>query len=171
MGISLKGILGTVAPIIASALPGPLGGIAKKVVTDLLGLKEGSTQDEIEKALAVANPDVLLKLKQLDADFATKMKQLDIDLEKLEYEDVASARAMQIQTKAWLPPTLAIIVTVGFFTAWGMLIFRTFPGTNTEALMILLGALSTGWGQILQFYFGSSHSSQKKDETISNLSR
>jgi len=167
MGISLKGILSAVAPILAGALPGPLGGMARRVVADALGTDDSDAA--IEKALANTNPEMLLKLKDAEQKFRLDMEQAGIDLEKISAADRADARSMQVQTKAWIPPVLAMVVTVGFFAVAGFLIFRTFPQANTEVLMMLLGQLAAGWTMILSFYFGSSSSSHAKDDVIAKL--
>lgn len=168
MGVSLKGILNSVAPVIASALPGPLGGIARSVLKDVLGNPDASDA-EIEKALATANPEVLLKLRQADADFSAKMKQLDIDLEKLAAEDRASARAMQIATRSWTPMILAAVVVIGWLAAFGFLVFRPLPSANADAIMLALGTLNAALTLVLGYYFGSSAGSRNKDETIRKL--
>jgi len=96
VGKVAKGALDIVAPTIASALPGPLGKMAKAAVTAALGLDKEANEAEIEKALAVANPEILAKVKQAELDFQAKMKQLDVDVERLLAEDRASARARHI---------------------------------------------------------------------------
>jgi hypothetical protein len=37
---------------------------------------------------------------------------------------------------------------------------------DSQALLLMLGALSAAFGSILQYWFGSSSGSAKKDETI-----
>jgi hypothetical protein len=43
------------------------------------------------------------------------------------------------------------------------------PEHGSEALLVLLGALSAGQAAILSYYFGSSSSSRTKNETIQSL--
>jgi hypothetical protein len=72
---------------------------------------------------------------------------------------------MQVQTKSYIPATLAVVVTLGFFGILYMLMAgKIMPGS--EALMIMLGSLGTAWTGIIAFYFGSSAGSQAKDEMI-----
>ncbi len=169
MSITLKGILGAVAPVLASALPGPLGNLARKVIGDVLG-KPDPPDVEIEKTLAVANPELLLKLKEADNKFRLDLERLGIDLERLAAEDRAGARAMQIATRNWFPPALGITVLLGWLAAFAFLIFQPLPALNKDAIMLALGTLNAGMMTVLAFYFGSSSSSRSKDDTIKKLS-
>jgi len=171
MGVSLKGILSAVAPTLASMLPGPLGNMAKEAVTSLLGLKPEATAAEIEKTLATANPEMLLKLKELDAEFRTKMKQLDIDLEKMSYEDTANARAREIATKDWAPKVLAGLILTGYLSMQFMILKGTLVAANHDIIIRSLAIMEMSVIMVLGYYFGSSAGSAKKDKTIDKLSK
>ena len=161
-------LIGSVAPTIATALGGPLYGMAAKAVSNALFGHGDASQDEIQTALANPTPDQLAALKKVDADFKVQMKGLDIDLERIAAGDRASAREMQKETKDWIPRALAVSVTVGFFAILLYMLVYGLPTTGNEALLLLLGALQTAWGGIIAFYFGSSSGSQKKDQMIYN---
>jgi len=74
----VKGILGAVAPTIGTALGGPMGGMAAKMIAEALGVD--NDPKKIEKAIQAATPEQLAELKKIDADFDVKMKELDVDL-------------------------------------------------------------------------------------------
>jgi hypothetical protein len=159
-------LVGAVAPTIATALGGPLAGMAVKAISSaLLGHGDGS-EDDINAALANATPDQITALKKIDADFKVQMKSLDIDLEQLAVQDRDSARQMQIQVHDWIPRALSICVTVGFFGILFYIIRYGLPTSGSEALLMMLGALGTAWTGVMSFYFGSSAGSQRKDNTI-----
>jgi hypothetical protein len=65
-----------------------------------------------------------------------------------------------------IPPILAIGITIGFFGI--MLGMMSGQVQSSEALMIMLGSLGTAWTGVISFYFGSSASSQAKDQLIHN---
>jgi hypothetical protein len=161
-------LIGSVAPTIATALGGPVAGMAVKAISGALFGHEGASKDDIMTALANPTGDQLASLKKIDADFAVQMKALDIDLERIAAGDRASARDMQKETKDWIPRALAVSVTVGFFAILLYMLVYGLPTTGNEALLLLLGALQTAWGGIIAFYFGSSSGSQKKDQMIYN---
>ena len=161
-------LIGSVAPTIATALGGPVAGMAVKAISGALFGHDGASKDDIMTALANPTGDQLAALKKIDADFAVQMKALDIDLERIAAGDRASARDMQKETKDWIPRALAILVTVGFFAILIYMLIYGLPTTGNEALLLLLGALQTAWGGIVAFYFGSSSGSQQKDKMIYN---
>lgn len=161
-------LIGSVAPSIATALGGPLAGMATKALSQaLLGNEDGS-EDDLKAAMNQANPEQLAALKKIDADFKVQMKSLDIDLERISVDDRKSARSMQVETKDWIPRALAVSVTAGFFAILLYMLVYGLPTSGNEALLLLLGALQTAWGGIIAFYFGSSSGSQKKDSMIYN---
>ena len=87
-----------------------------------------------------------------------------MDFEQLAVQDRKSARDMQTTTKSFIPPLLALIITLGFF---GILVgMMTGKVTSSDALMLLLGSLGTAWTGVISFYFGSSASSQNKDQLL-----
>ncbi len=112
----LGGLISSVAPTLATAIGGPLAGLAVKTVSNvLLGRPDGS-QEELEKAIQTATPEQILQLKKTDADFRIRMKELDIDLEKIAAQDRSEARQKETTTRDWTPRILAFIVVGGFFT-------------------------------------------------------
>jgi hypothetical protein len=161
-------LLGSVAPSIATALGGPLAGMATKALSQaLLGNEDGS-EDDLQTALRAASPEQLATVKKIDADFKVQMKSLDIDLEALAVDDRKSARDMQKEVKDWIPRALAISVTLGYFGILAYVLVVGLPMNGSEVLLMLLGTLSAGWTGIMAFYFGSSSGSQKKDAMIYN---
>jgi hypothetical protein len=154
--------LAQIAPGIATALGGPLAGLAVTAVSKALGIDEKDVQSTIESGKLSA--DQLASLKQAEVQLQARAQELGLDFEKLAVDDRKSARDMQTATHSWLPPTLSVIVTAGFFG----ILFALMTGyaTKSDELMIMLGSLSTGWAGILSFYFGSSAGSQKKDELL-----
>ena len=161
-------LLGSVAPSIATALGGPLAGMATKALSQaLLGNEDGS-EDDLQVALRSASPEQLAAVKKIDADFKVQMKSLDIDLEALAVDDRKSARDMQKEVKDWIPRALAISVTLGYFGILAYVLVVGLPLNGSEVLLMLLGTLSAGWTGVMAFYFGSSSGSQKKDAMIYN---
>jgi hypothetical protein len=159
-------LLGQVAPTLATALGGPMAGLAVKTLSNvLLGHEEGSDED-ISKALGSATPEQLSDIKKIDADFKVRMKELDIDLEKISAGDRDSARKMQIETKDWVPKVLAVAITIGFFGILVWMLVYGMPPSGTEALLMMLGALGTAWTGVVNFYYGSSAGSKAKTDAL-----
>lgn len=161
-------LIGTVAPTIATALGGPVAGLAVKALSNALLGHESGNQDDLMTALANPTGDQLAALKKIDADFKVQMKSLDIDLERIMADDRASARNMQKETKDWIPRALAVGVTFGFFGILFYMLAFGLPTTGNEAMLLMLGALQTAWTGVISFYFGASSGDSAKDKMLYN---
>jgi hypothetical protein len=159
-------LLGQVAPTIATALGGPLAGVAVKTLSNALFGHEDGTEEQVSEAIATATPEQLAAIKKIDADFKVQMKSLDIDLERIAAGDRDSARQMQRETKDWTPKALAFCITFGFFGALVWILVFGIPKTGTEVLLMMLGSLSTSWTGVVQFYYGSSAGSKQKTDAL-----
>ena len=151
-----------IAPTIATALGGPLGGLAYEAVSKVLGI----SQDDAKKMLddGKLTSDQIASVQQAEIALKAKAQELGLDFEQLAVADRTSARNMQSSTHSFIPPMLAIGITIGFF---GILYaLMTDKVTKSDELMIMLGSLSTAWTGVIAFYFGSSAGSQKKDELL-----
>ncbi len=167
---AILNLVRTVAPTIASAVGGPLAGMATRAISEaLLGKPDGSEQ-ELAEAAAKATPEQLLALKQAENEFAVKMRELDIDLERIANEDRNSARHREIQTMDWTPRVLAGLITSGYFGALFYMLVNGLPQHGgSEAMLVMLGTLGTAWGGIVAYYFGSSAGSKEKTEAMNRM--
>jgi len=163
---TIGGLLGQIAPTIATAIGGPVAGMAVKALAGALGLSQDASSDDVQTALMNATPEQLAAVKKIDADFKVQMKELDIDLERIAAGDRDSARNMQMQTNDWIPRAMAVMVTFGFFGILTWLLTKGVPPTGSETLIYMLGALGTAWTGIVQFYFGSSAGRKAKTDAL-----
>ncbi len=166
----LLNLVRTVAPSIASAVGGPLAGMATKAISEaLLGKPDGS-EAELMQAAAKATPEQLLSLKKAEQEFEVQMRELDIDLERIAHADRDSARNREIKTKDLTPKILAGFVTAGYF---GVLFYMLRNGLpqhgGSEAMLVMLGTLGTAWGGIMAYYFGSSAGSKEKTDAMNRM--
>ena len=87
MDVDWKKVVGAVAPGLATALGGPLAGVAVSALSEqLLGRPDGS-EAEVATALRVGGSDALLKLKDAEQAFQTRMRELPLDLAKRIYRE------------------------------------------------------------------------------------
>lgn len=154
--------LKTIAPTIATALGGPLAGLAIEAISKTVGIDPKDVQSTISEGKLTA--DQIMLLKQAEIDMAAKAQEMGLNFAKLNVEDRKSAREMQAETRSYIPAILAVTVTVGFFGILVGLMTETFK--TSDALMLMLGSLGTAWTGIIAFYFGSSASSQNKDDLL-----
>ena len=152
----------SIAPTIASCLGGPLAGLAVEAVSKAIGVDPSAVQDTINSGKLTA--DQIASIQSAEIALKAKAQEMSLDFEQLAVQDRKSARDMQTTNKSFVPPLLALIITLGFF---GILIgMMTGKVTSSDALMLLLGSLGTAWTGVISFYFGSSASSQNKDALL-----
>ena len=162
----LGGLLKSVAPALATAVAGPLGGVAIKAIAGKLGVED--TVEAVTQHLQ-ANP--------MDA-----AKLADIDVKKLEMEmkdrQDARNREIQLATNESVPfinkivtPVLALGVVALSFILFAVLIFVNVTPEAKDILIYILGVLSAAVTQILSYYFGSSQGSKDKSNEIKALTK
>jgi len=167
--MSWKKIVAGIAPTLATALGGPFAGMAVKAIGNKLIGKENAQEAEVEAALLSATPDQLLKIKELDSEFALEMKRLDVDLEALAVSDRSSAREL-FRVNIWPQITLSVLFIGGYFT----ILWALFGGTIMldpsirDMSNILLGVLTAGIPMILRFWFGGSPQDEAHMDRIYN---
>jgi len=161
--------LKTLVPMLGTALGGPFGGIAAGFIAEKLGL-EGKTVDAVTKALTdnKMTADQVTAIRLAEIDFTKFLAQNEITKDQLDTQNTADARAMQIAVKSSTPDILAVIIVTGFFGILIAMMMGLLTATDQQALLILLGSLSAGFGAVLNFFFGSSRGSQNKDILLAN---
>lgn len=163
------GALKVVAPWIATALTGPLGGMAVSAAADALGLSD-KTVDAVKQAISGATPEQMLALKQADQQFQLRMQELGFaqikDLEAIAAGDRKDARALQVATRSWVPAALSIAVTVGYFVILIGMMTGKLKVSDSQALLLMLGSLGTAWGMVMAFWFGTTASSGEKTRLL-----
>lgn len=163
---SAKGVLGTVAPLLATALGGPLAGQAVAAIGSALGLGPDTDEQQIAQAVARATPEQLLALREADQQFKIEMEKLGVELEKIASEDRDSARQREVAVKDWTPRILGILAVFSFlaYAAW---VTYLDPSVGTINLVIgWLGGIATS---VMTYYFGSSAGSARKTDQMDAL--
>lgn len=150
-------LLGSVAPALATAVAGPLGGAAVSAIAKQFGVED--TVEAVTKAIA-GDPDAALKLAQIDldklkAEYANTADARAMQVAALAQSDVFSKRFTMYLTAFW---SLCAAAYVGFIT------FSIIPEQNVRFADTILGfILGTVIATMLNFWFGSSIGSKEKD--------
>ena len=153
-----------IAPTIATALGGPLAGMAVSAISKAIGVDSEKVGDLISNNKLTAEQIAQVKIAEIELQ--KQAQELGLNFEKLEVEDRKSARDMQSATKSMMPPLLAGAVTLGFFSIMVMMFFNKVDSAN-PAILMMLGSLGTAWTGIIAYYFGSSAGSQAKTDLLS----
>lgn len=141
--------------------------MAVSAACDALGLSDKTT-DGLKAALSGITPEQSLALQTADQQFQKDMAALKFDsldkLAALDVENTKDARAMQVAVRSWVPGALAVGITFGFFGILVGMLMGDLSAKDNQALLIMLGALGASWGAVVNYYFGSSAGSARKDE-------
>jgi hypothetical protein len=162
---TLLSLLKGVAPVLATAVAGPAGGAAVGWIASKLGIDD-ATVEGVTQALT-GNPEMALKLKELDLEYA-KLDAQDRDSARKAYAEVATSEHATKLDKAVVPMLALGTVTLAFgFIA--ILMFRDVPVDQQQMVIFALGFITSSAGQVLSFYFGSSQGSKDKTKEIEGL--
>lgn len=134
----LLNILKGAAPGLATAVMGPMGGMAVKAIADKLGVP--ASVSEVTQALQ-ANPDLALKLKEIDT------KAFEI-----ETKAVTDRWQADMASDSWLSKNIRPMTLIAIFVAYFLFAALSAAGINVnESYVKLLGE----WGQLIMLaYFG-----------------
>lgn len=164
----MNDLLKTIAPLLGTALGGPLGGAAAAFIADKLGLdsKEVKAVSDVLTGNKM-NPDQITQIKLAELEFEKFCKTNAIDIEKVHAADRDSARNMHAAVRSHVPAALTYLLTAGFFGVLGaMFAFPEFK--ESPPLMIMLGSLGTAWTGACAFWFGTTSGSQAKSTMLAN---
>lgn len=160
-------LLKGVAPTIATAIGGPMGGVAMKFLADKF---TGGDTGKVEDYLMSANPADLKELKMADMEFRKHMKELDIDLERVHAGDRDSARKLAVSRGVWPQVIFSVIYTVGYFAVLYLFVTGRVQINDgmKELVGTLLGVMTAAQIQIINFWFGSSAGSKAKTDALAS---
>ena len=156
--------LNQIAPGIATALGGPLAGLAVTAISKALNIDEKDVQSTIEQGKLSA--DQLSSLKQAEIELQAKAQELGLNFEKLAVDDRKSAREMQVSTKSFVPALLSILIVVGWSMVQYFLLTHIIAQEMRELVARVLGTLDGALMLVLGFYFGGIHNSQETNEML-----
>lgn len=179
MAFNIKSLVKAVskgAPIIGSLLGGPAGGAAGTAIS-MLARAFGADPENPEEILQAVktDPDAFLKLKKLEAEHEQELTKLALQSEIAHLQDRQSARQREMDIvkstgkKDYNLYVTAWAVLIGFFTLTGALMFYPLPQGSPQAVFMLFGALAGGFGQVLQYFFGSSKGSSEKTKLLTEM--
>lgn len=178
MLLALLPMLLSLAPEIVKLLAGDKAGTAAAAVAGAVRTITGTEDPAAAAAALAADPakaaDLRVALAKIAADAEAAQRQADLDEMRAAMADVADARKATVTLAAsgskiaWGAPVVSVVVVVGFFAAFGAMMFAPSPADPGKAAMlnILVGSLASGWTAVIGFWIGSSAGSAAKNETI-----
>lgn len=157
-----------IAPTVASAVLGPLGGVAVAAIGNILGVSE-ATQEKIADAIKTGQltPEQVGEIKKLELQYQENEKERGFKYTELEFKDRDSARAREVGTKDNTNKILAFVV-IGAFLAMVVATLLGYAKVESVLAGTLVGYLSAKAEQVLAYYFGSSSGSAAKTVLLAN---
>lgn len=164
----ILGVLKGVAPTAVAALAGPYAPLAMGVMRKVLNVEKPDDESLEAAVLAAAgDPSAVVKLKEIEAQMIAQQDNLGVRFEELANADRADARARQVALRDNTPAVLTYVLTAMFAVAVGYAMVFGLPENGGEALMLLLGQLSAGFGAGIAYHLGSSAGSKAKTDILS----
>jgi len=144
----LKGI----APTLATAVAGPLGGAAVSALAGKFGVSDSI--ESVAKAIA-GDPQAAQKIAEVELEYA-KLDAADRDSARKNEAALATSENTPLLNKS-VTPILALVVVI----AWGLiqyhLLTHVVPTEMREIIIRVLGTLDGALVMVLSYYFGASH--------------
>ncbi len=189
-----KSIVGAVAPLaptlgrVLGAGAGPVGAIIGGLAGDALAaaFNVEATPEAVGKAIA-SDPDAAEKIRDLEEARGQEiLAQAQVKIEELkqasaqfqtEADDTERARRFTVDLAgvssplSWGSSILAKVFTVAFFVVLAIVLVQSNTIKDNPVLLILLGTLTAGMGQILGYFFGSSAGSKNSADRFASLAQ
>jgi hypothetical protein len=141
----LLGLLKGIAPTLATAVAGPLGGMAVSALASKFGVSD--TVESVAKAIA-GDPQAAQKIAEIELEFA----KLAADAMKNEDNNVSTRWSADMSSDSWLSKNIRPMSLVAIFIGYFLFAMMSAFGLNAnEAYVTLLGQ----WGMLIMgAYFG-----------------
>lgn len=180
--MSLGSILGKIAPELEAGLDlvggpfGAIGALAVKAVSSVVSPDNpDATPETLLASMQTATPDQLIQLQKFNNDFKLQTAQLNLDVLQLKEEqdasdaaDRQSARNMATVRGFWPQVCISAGFLLGYFSLLVIMLLGIInvPDKYHDLVVALFGVITAAVPQILNFWFGSTHGSQKKDRAL-----
>jgi hypothetical protein len=141
----LLNLLKGIAPTLATAVAGPLGGAAVSAIASRLGV--GNSVEAVAKAIA-GDPAAAQKIAELELE----MTKVAADAMKNEDNNVSTRWNADMSSDSWLSKNIRPMSLVAIFVGYFLFAMMSAFGLNAnEAYVTLLGQ----WGMLIMgAYFG-----------------
>lgn len=170
----MNDFLEKIAPTIATALLGPLGGVAVAGLTKILGIDNGTVAD-VTKAISDGRitPEQVAQIKQLELKYLEDEKERGFRYAELAFKDRDSARKHNteggIQGKMFWLSVILLCVTLGCEVA---VLFYGYPDDKIPEMVVgrILGLMDAVCMLVLSYHYGTTSGSMAKTTLLAQSS-
>jgi|SRR5690554_559237 len=135
-----------------------LGALVSSIMGKVVG-RPGVSPEEASEAI-LGDPEAI-------AEFRARMRDAEIKELEIRAKDTSSARELIKHSQG--PVVISSLVTAAFSVLVFLVMFVEVPDSSQAVAYMLLGTLATAFGQVLNFWLGTSVGSKEKDSTISRF--
>jgi len=161
--------LKSLAPTVASAMFGPLGGAAIAAVGDLLGVSN-ATKDKISEIIQAGQltPEQVGKIKELELEYQNNEKERGFRYAELSFKDRDSARQANVaggtqKMLFWM----SIVLLAASLGCEILVLFKGYPKEIPEIIVgRVLGLMDAVAMLVLSYWYGTTNSSAQKSELL-----
>lgn len=161
--------LKAIAPTVATAFLGPLGGVAVSAVGNLLGVSS-ATQDKIAQVISQGQmtPEQIAQLKKLELEYKAHEEELGFKYEDLAFKDRDSARQANVSggTQKYLF-WLSLLLLACSLGSEGFVLFQGYPNKIPEIIVgRVLGLFDAVAMLVLSYWYGTTAGSSEKNHLL-----
>ena len=162
-------LLKKIAPTVASAVLGPLGGVAVAAIGNILGVSD-ATQDKIAEVIKSGQltPEQISELKKLELTYQENEKERGFKYADLAFRDRDSARKANVEggTQKYLF-WLSFGLLIGTLGTEGYVLFNGLPANVTDMVAgRVLGLMDAVALMVLTYWYGTSNGSAMKTDLL-----
>jgi len=172
-----KSLVSQGATVIGGLLGGPAAAAAGKMVAGLFGTDPESPEEAMNAIQA--DPDAMSKIKDYEMRHRERLEELQLEETKAFLKDKDSARQREMALIAATGEKddglykIAYIVIIAFFILMTIVLVAmvmnkdiTHELSSNPVIMLIIGALISGFTQVLSYFFGSSKGSNEKTKLM-----
>lgn len=158
-----------IAPTVASALGGPLAGVAVTAIGELFGMAE-PTADKIQAAIenSQLTGEQITGLRQLELKLKAEEQERSFRYAELEFKDRDSARKASVEggTMGKLFGLSIILLAITLGTEVGIMFNGLPPDVNELVVGRVLGLMDAIALTVMSFWYGTSSGSVRKTDLM-----
>jgi hypothetical protein len=167
--MDISSVLKSLAPTVATALLGPLGGVAVGALGNIFGVSDATTA-KISDLLQAGQmtPEQIGKIKELELQYQAEEKERGFKYAELAFQDRDSARKANVAGGVqgylfWMSMAL-LTLTLG---SEMFVLFRGYPSEIPEIVVgRVLGLMDAVAMLVLSYWFGTTNGSAQKTELL-----
>lgn len=146
------------APLLGGVIGGPAGGAIGSIVASVFGVQ--NKPEAILEAVK-ADPEAAVKLRMIELDNKAELQKIAVELAKAEIIDKQNARKENKHSA--VPALLSAVLSMVIVVIIYLLFYTPVPEGSKDVLFMLLGVVVKEWGNAMQYWFGTTRSSENKD--------